>query len=249
MKNQVKAKQKRTIIVSLVLCAALLACSLFIIIDELVHLNAAYHQFKDVNFAKAYAYALGYDSYRDLKQADLDKVESLRCLVQVGYDENKALYAIPMVELGFKEVADQYITGEEATEESKEEVKKAAATTTDEATGDEASKNSVVFQCIISKASDLTLFKNLRVLYLYDYYDIDLMQQSCNQVYQTFINDYYSSAIYGSTQSYNDYVTFDELIHGSKNRGIRSVALSDLKSLDQLASLTKLEHLSLEYTG
>ena len=77
MSNKVIAKQKKTIIICIVLSVLLLAGSLFVIIDGLVRANEPYNQFEDAGFASALATALGKSSVRDITQEDLDKVESL----------------------------------------------------------------------------------------------------------------------------------------------------------------------------
>ena len=88
----------------------------------------------------------------------------------------------------------------------------------------------VVMNYPVTEAEDITVFKNLRVLRTFDLAEVSSMQEGC----------YY-------TQLYNAYgmgttaVPFESLIEGA--------ALTDLKKLDQLSSLTNLEQVSLQYTG
>ena len=105
MKNTIKAKQKRTIFVCILLSVLLLAGSVFVIVDSLIHMNDVYKNFEDEGFATAYAQALGLDSVRDLTQEDLDKVEVLMYSVEVGHNQDakkeastthtKALFSSP----------------------------------------------------------------------------------------------------------------------------------------------------------
>ena len=81
----------------------------------------------------------------------------------------------------------------------------------------------------IAEVEDIVAFKNLRVLRTFDIAEISNMQEACyyTQVY----------AMYGMGTA----VSFDSVLGAG--------ALTDLKKLDQLSSLTNLEQMSLEYTG
>ena len=81
----------------------------------------------------------------------------------------------------------------------------------------------------IAEVEDIVAFKNLRVLRTFDIAEVSGMQESC----------YYTQlyAMYGMGNA----VTFDSVLSAA--------ALTDLKKLDQLSSLTKLEQMSLEYTS
>ena len=81
----------------------------------------------------------------------------------------------------------------------------------------------------ISEVEDITVFKNLRVLRTFDLAEVSSMQEGC----------YYTQlySMYGMGNA----VSFESIVG--------SAALTDLKNLDQLSSLTKLEQISLEYTA
>ena len=98
MKNTVKAKQKRTVIICIALSVLLLAGSIFVIVDSLIHMNDPYKKFEDENFARAFASALGKESVRDLTDEDILKVESLMYSINVSHDETTgALNVMPVV--------------------------------------------------------------------------------------------------------------------------------------------------------
>ncbi len=210
MSNKIIAKQRRTIIISLVLCVALVAAIVLTVCQYLGNIDAPYRQFEDENFAKAYATALGYESVRDITQEDMDKVESLVYYWSIGNDSknNYQTYATPVVMLGFKETTDGILANSE--EEPKE-------------------GEYVLVNYPVAEVEDIVAFKNLRVLRTFDIAEVSNMQEAC----------YYTQlyAMYGMGNA----ITFDSVLSAA--------ALKDLKKLDQLSSLTKLEQMSLEYTG
>ena len=210
MSNKIIAKQKRTIIVSLVLCVALLAAIVLTVCQYLGSVDAPYRQFDDEEFAKAYATALGYESVRDITQEDMDKVESLVYYWSIGNDaqNNYQTYATPVVMLGFKDATDGIIN------DSQEQPKEGQY---------------VLVNYPIAQVEDIVAFKNLRVLRTFDIAEVSTMQESC----------YYTQlySMYGMGNA----ISFDNVLSAA--------ALKDLKKLDQLSSLTKLEQMSLEYTG
>ena len=157
MSNKVIAKQKKTIIICVVLSVLLLAGSVFVLIDGISHMDDPYTQFEDANFAKALAQALGKDSVRDITQDDLDKVESLVYYYSVGNDaeNNYQSYAYPVVMLGYKELADDIIANSEE---------------------EPAEGSYVVMNYPVTEAEDITVFKNLRVLRTFDLAEVSSMQ-------------------------------------------------------------------------
>ena len=209
MSNTVKQKQKRTIIISCILAVLLLAGSLFVALDGIIHMNDPYKSFKDRDFAAAIASALGKDSVRDLTQEDLDSVESLIYYFDIGLDANNnySTKFAPIVLLGNSQYADSVIKNETPAEDT----------------------YTAVFYPVL-EAQDLTLFKNLRILRAFDVVEVSSMQQGCLETQY--------AAYYGGDAQTVDFSAF-----------INAYALRDLKNLDQISSLTKLEHLSIEYTG
>lgn len=202
-------KQKTTVIICLVLSVLLLAGTLYVVIDHAVHANDLYKQFSDESFAKTISTALGYDSPRELKQEDLDKVEVLVYSWAVGNDSNNgyASYYYPTITLGYKTLADQIINGEEINDDT-----------------------AVAAPYLPSDFSDITRFKNLRVLRMFDISEVSSMQQSCQYT------QLYSQMVSGVTP-----VSFGSIIN--------SCNLDKIKSLEQFKGLDALEHISLEYTG
>ena len=165
MKNTVKAKQKRTVIICIALSVLLLAGSIFVIVDSLIHMNDPYKKFEDENFARAFASALGKESVRDLTDEDILKVESLMYSINVSHDETTgALNVMPVVLMGYKEMTDDIINNVSA--DSEESAMKDTA-------------NFVSFPYMISEADDFAKFENLRVLRVFDFSEVSSMQQGC----------------------------------------------------------------------
>ena len=120
MANSVKKKQKRTIIVCIVLCALLLAGSLFVILDRVIHLNDPYKLFSNSGLAKTFAAAMGKSDVRGITQEDIDGIESLVYYfsVQNNTQNNNAVEIQPVVLLGKKEFTDALEEGNEPPEGS-----------------------------------------------------------------------------------------------------------------------------------
>ncbi|MBP5155492.1 MAG: hypothetical protein J6252_02800, partial [Clostridia bacterium] len=208
MANTVKQKQKRTIIICVALCVLLLAGTLFIILDKVVHLNDPYKQFTNTDLAKTFAAAMGKSGVRDLKQEDIDSIEALVYYfnVQNNSQNNNAAEVQPVVLLGTKDFTD-------ALEE-----------------GNDPPEGSYYFaSAILTDVNDINLFRNLRVLRMFDLAEVDTMQ---NQCYNTQLYAMYT----GSTA-----VSFDSLVAASP--------APKLTSLKQLSGLTRLEQLSVEYAA
>ncbi len=209
MSNTVKQKQKRTIIISCVLAVLLLAGSLFVAIDGIIHMNDPYKDFADQGFAAAIAQALGKESVRDLTQADLDGIESLVYYFDIGLDANNnySTKFAPIVLLGNAQYTDAVVNNESPVEGT----------------------YTAVYYPVLESA-DLTMFKNLRVLRAFDVVEVSRMQQGCMETQY--------AAMYGGDAQTVDFASF-----------IEAYRLKDLKNLSQISCLTKLEQLSIEYTG
>ena len=220
MSNTVKAKQKKTIIICAILSIALLAGSIFLIVDGLLHMNDPYKIFGNVEFAKAYASALGRESVRDITDEDLAKVESLTYYWSIGTDSNNnyQTYAYPVVILGYKTMTDIIISNSEE---------------------EPAADSYVTVSYPVTEVADITAFPNLRVLRTFDLTEVSSMNEGCsNTQYMAQMSQYYNQMGYNMDV---EAIYLEDVI--------KAAALTNIKKLDQLKSLSKLEQLSLEYTG
>ncbi len=216
-----KQKQKRKLIAAIVCCVLVFAMIVSTVIIGLVHKASLYEQFEDRDFAAAIAESLGLSSRYSLTQEDLDKYEGLVYFCNVGVDSTNgyASYAYPVVMLCDKDYTNALIEQSDPDYEAPE--------TADET---DYSKNIVAVPYVLTDPSDLNMFRNLRLLRAFDVSELNEMSQNC---YTTQLYNMYGLG----TTAYN----VDTLIQATK--------LSGLTSLDQIASLDKLEHLSLCYTG
>lgn len=221
MASTFRKKQKAHLIAAIICCALVVAAIVVCLVINLSHRNSVYNKFADKNFADALASALGYNSHYDIKQEDLDNVESLVYFCQIGIDSSSssgsyASYAYPVVMLGDATYTDSLLQQSDPDYE-------APAETPD------YSSNYKVANCAISDPADLNLFKNLRILRAFDSAEVSSMVESS---YYTTMYSYYGMC---------------EAI--SSDTVINTLKLKDLTSLEQLSDLTKLEQLSICYSG
>ncbi|MBQ3004162.1 MAG: leucine-rich repeat domain-containing protein, partial [Clostridia bacterium] len=221
MASLYKQKQKRKLIAAIVCCVLVFAMIVSTIVIGLVHKASLYEQFEDGDFAAAIAESLGLSSRYSLDMEDLDRFEGLVYFCNVGIDSANgyASYAYPVVMLCDKTYTDALIEQSNPDYEAPE--------TEDES---DYSENIVAVPYVLTDPSDLNMFRNLRLLRAFDVSEINEMSQNC---YTTQLYNMYGLG----TTAYN----VDTLIEATK--------LSGLTSLEQISSLTKLEHLSLCYTG
>ena len=206
MSNTVKAKQKKTIIVCVVLSVLLLAGSLFVILDSIIHMDAPYKQFGSHDFAVAFAKAIGKDNVRQITAEDLAKVESFVYYYSVGNDSENdyETYAYPVVMLGYKQMADDIINSSE---------------------NEPAADSYVVVNYPIGSVEDITVFENLRVLRTFDMSEVYNMMQGC-----------YYTQIYSSYYGMGTAVSFDQVLKASGITDIKKLSqFANLTKLEQLS--------------
>ncbi len=221
MASSFKKKQKRHLIAAIVCCVLVLAVLVASVAVACAHRSSLYQKFEDRDFAAAIAQALGLSSKYSLDQEDLDKYEGLVYFCSVGVDTNNkySSYAYPVVMLCDKTYTDLLIEESDPGHEP--------ATEKDET---DYSSHYIAVPYVLSDPEDLNLFTNLRMLRAFDISEINEMASGCQmtQIY----------SMYGlGTQA----VSVNTLIDGTR--------LSGLNDLHQISSLTKLEHLSLCYSG
>ena len=227
MSNKIIAKQRRTIIISAVLCVALLAAIIITACQYIGNIDAPYRQFEDENFAKAYATALGYESMRDITQEDIDKVESLVYYWSIGNDAQNsyATYATPVVMLGYKEATDGIIADSE--EQPKE-------------------GQYVLVNYPVSEVEDIIAFKNLRVLRTFDIAEVSQMQEACyyTQIYAAYgMGDAVTFDSVLKASALTDLKKLDQLSSLTKleQMSLEYTGITNLTGIEKFENLKKLD--------
>ena len=95
MSNIVRKKNTRTIIICVVLSVLLLAGSVYVVVDHLVHKGRPCDTFTDEGkgFLEAYAAAID-KSVRELTQEDIDKIQFLSFSVPVETQQGQSSVSV-----------------------------------------------------------------------------------------------------------------------------------------------------------
>ncbi|MBR5616334.1 MAG: hypothetical protein IKW66_05890, partial [Clostridia bacterium] len=220
MASNYRTKQKKQLILALVCCALVFAILAGTVIISMLHKASLYSDFEDKDFATAIAQALGLSSKYDLEPEDLDRFESLIYYCNVGIDTAN----------GYTPYAYPVVMLCDKT--YTDVLMKQSDPDFDGETDSNAdySKNIVQVPYLLTNPADLNMFSNLRVLRAFDLSEVNAMSQGCQttQLYQ----------MYGMTQQSYDLAT---VVNASK--------MDEFTSLTQISSLTKLEQISICYTG
>jgi hypothetical protein len=204
-----RKQQKNKLIVSIVLCLAIIGAGVYTVVDSIANRNSL---FEDQDFAKAIADVLKIKPSQ-ITQDMLDEYQSFYYFCNIGMKEDySASYATPVLILGKKEFTEYQLA---------EAAKAAEQTDTNDTTSDTSSADNTPSDYItvsynLKKSNDIALFRNLRVLSAFDSNTISQMQTSA---YYTSI---YSQFYQGVTA-----INFDNVI--------KQMKLSDLTSLTQLS--------------
>lgn len=211
MSNIVRKKNTRTIIICVVLSVLLLAGSVYVVVDHLVHKGRPCDTFTDEGkgFLEAYAAAID-KSVRELTQEDIDKIQFLSFSVPVENQQGQSSVSVTYrVIIGYEDAANAVAKGETPSAESIKTI-----------------SGSGVF---LTNASDINKFKNLRVLRFFDENTIYEMNTAC---YTSQYMAYYYKL---SGKSYTG-ISFDNLISVAALSGLKNLGqLSELTSLEELS--------------
>lgn len=221
MASTFRKKQKTRIIVLIALCALVLAAIALAVVFSIIRVNSLYSRFADKNFADALKTAYGYQSHYDIKQENLDSVEGLVYFCQIGMSNDNNNYASYAYPVVL--LCDKTYT-DLLIEQSDPGYE-----ISDEEKDKDYSDHYKVCNIALSDPEDLNKFRNLRLLRAFDSAELNSMYQNA---YSTLIYSYYGMA---------DAVEYNQVLSALK--------LTKLTSLKQISGLTKLEHLSLDYSG
>ena len=220
MASNYRTKQKKQLILALLCCVLVLAILAATVIISMVHKASLYSDFEDKDFATAIAQALGFSSKYDLEAEDLDRFEGLIYYCNVGIDTTNGYTPYAYPVVMLCDKTYTDVLMKQSDPDFDGEVDSNV----------DYSQNIVQVPYVLTNPEDLNMFRNLRMLRAFDLSEVNAMAQGCQttQLYQ----------MYGMTQQSYDLTT---VVNASK--------MDEFTSLTQIASLTKLEQLSICYTG
>ena len=230
MSNFLKKNEKKlTSIIAISLAVILVAMVAWIAIDKFLSVSP---YFEDQTFAAALADELD-KTARFLNEKDLEKFEVMvvSCYVQCDASTGYQALTIPYVTLGYGDYADYIIENTRTmNEEKEEEEEKEESAETSETSKDEGPKfETVQVYATPSTIEDIVKFANLRVLSVIDSstaYDIS---------YNVYMASMYAQLL-GTSSSISASTIYNAIVP------------DDLKSLNDIASLTNLEYLGVAYS-
>ena len=229
MATKYSRKHQRTVlIITIVLCAAVLAATLFVTINSYVNTSPL---FSDQDFAKAIADQLGV-SPRNLTQEMLNDYEYIRITAMFTQPTADSPFVVyPLCTLGNSQFTDRIISEAEAEAEAENDEDESDSSDTSSAASSDTSSdtfyldNSISFYVMLTDAEDLKLFPNLRyvsILSSYDVYNIEY-----NATLYSYYNQYYGGDSFDAESI------------------ISALSLSDINNLQAFSSNPRIEYLSL----